>query len=529
MSPLSDLVLYNGKLITMDPATDGATALHVHNGKISLVGRTEDVLPLADNAATKIDLQGAVLLPGFNDAHIHLWKVGNLLTRMLDLREVRSIAAMVEKLRAFAGTQPADGWILARGYNEAHLAEGRHPTRADLDEALPGRAVWLIRTCSHIAVASTRAMELAGVHSSSEAPSGGVIERDGSGEPTGVFHESAMGLVEKAVPSPSINDLKDMIRAGGQHLLSQGVTSATDPAVMPDLIDAYTAMDGDRALPVRMSLMAIVRPDGGNEPLPLPRRMVTTMLRVDSVKFFADGGLSGATAALGTDYRHLPTRGVLRFPDEEELFTLALGARKAGLRIGVHAIGDVAIDQVLRVYERLAREVSGPANRIEHFGLPDGSMLKRAANLGVIAVAQAIFLEELGENFRAYLPEEYLPRVYPLYSIINAGIPLALSSDAPVVRETSPLAGIRAAVSRKDRTGAAIAPREALNVNQALYSYTMGGAIASGDASNRGSLSPGKWGDLVVLGEDPRTVPVEDLPDVPVRMTFIAGNLVYQG
>ncbi|MCC5875436.1 MAG: amidohydrolase, partial [Candidatus Sumerlaeia bacterium] len=473
---MSDLVLYNGKLITMDPATEGATALHVHNGKIALVGRTEDVLPLADNAATMIDLEGAVLLPGFNDAHIHLWKVGALLTSMLDLRGVRSIAAMMENLRAFAVTQPEDGWILARGYNEAHLAEGRHPTRADLDAALPGRAVWLVRTCAHIAVASTRALELAGIEAATESPRGGVIERDNTGNPTGVFHESAMGLVSRVIPPPTTSDYKQMIRDGGLHLLSQGVTSATDPAVTPELIDAYTEMDADRALPIRMSLMAIVRPDGGNETLPLPKRMVTTMLRVDSVKFFADGGLSGATAALGTDYKHLQTRGVLRFTDEEELYTLARQAREAGLRIGIHAIGDVAIDQVLRVYERLGREISGPANRIEHFGLPDAGMLMRAANLGVIAVPQAIFIEELGENFRAYLPDEYLERVYPLYSIINAGIPLALSSDAPVVRETNPLAGIRAAVTRSDRTGIVIAKKEALNVNQALYSYTMGGA-----------------------------------------------------
>lgn len=525
---MSDLILYNGRLITMDPATEGATALSVHDGKINHVGRTEDVLPLVKNGARKIDLGGATLLPGFNDAHIHVWKVGDLLTGMLDVRQAKSIREINGMLRDFSGKVGRDGWILARGYNEAHLEEKRHPTRHDLDEAVPGRPVWLVRTCGHIAVASSRAMDLAGITRDTEPCMGGVIDRDEAGEPTGIFHETSMGQLAAVIPPPTASDYRRMILAAGEKLLSHGITSATDPAVTPELIDVYTSMDLARELPVRMNLLAIVRPDGGSNNYPLPKRSASTMLRLDSVKFFADGGLSGATAALKVDYKHIPSRGVLRFGDEEEFHQLARDARAAGLRIGVHAIGDAAIEQVLRVYERISRDIPGPANRIEHLALPDEKMLKQAARLGVIAVSQAIFLHELGGNFRAYLPENYLPRVYPFRSMIKAGIPLALSSDAPVVQDFNPLSGVRSAVVRSDKSGVCIEKSESLSVMQALYSYTMGGAIASGDASNRGSLSPSKWADMVVLDHDPRKVEPDAIPHIPVRMTFRSGQLVHE-
>jgi hypothetical protein len=251
------------------------------------------------------------------------------------------------------------------------------------------------------------------------------------------------------------------------------------------------------------------------------------MLRVDTVKFLADGGLSGATAALSAPYRHSDQRGVLRF-DEAELHALCRESHEAGWRIAIHAIGDVAIDQVLNIYESLGRHSKGYRHRIEHFGLPDAAQLARASRLGVIAVPQTIFIHSLGRNFRNYLPDSFLPRTYPIRAMLDAGLSVALSSDAPVVEDDNPLVGMMAAVTRLDNEGFLIASEQAITTKEALYGYTMGGAIATGDDGTRGSIESGKWADLAVLSADPLTCPPPALPDLHVDMTLLAGLVAFE-
>jgi predicted amidohydrolase YtcJ len=251
------------------------------------------------------------------------------------------------------------------------------------------------------------------------------------------------------------------------------------------------------------------------------------MLRVDTVKFLADGGLSGATAALSENYRHAPEKGLLRF-ERAELQQLCGDAHRAGWRIATHAIGDVAIEQMLDIYEVLGEHPRGLAHRIEHFGLPDATQLARAAKLGIIAAPQTIFIHSLGRNFRACLPDSFLPRIYPIRAMLDAGVTVALSSDAPVVEDDNPLVGMMAAVTRLDNTGHLIAPAQAITSAEALYAYTMGGAIASGDDANRGSLEAGKWADLAVLTANPLLVSPQMLPSVKVDLTLLAGRVVFE-
>ncbi len=262
--------------------------------------------------------------------------------------------------------------------------------------------------------------------------------------------------------------------------------------------------------------------------LPLPERYASEFLRIDAVKLFADGGLSGATAALKSSYRHDASRGLERLSGEQ-IFTLAADAQAAGLRVCTHAIGDRAIDNVLAAYERLDRlgpAPSGRGHRIEHFGLPDAAQIARAARIGVMAAPQTIFLHALGANFRRYLTEPYLSRTYPIHSMLRAGIVVALGSDAPVVPDDNPLLGIQAAVTRRDGEGEAIAPGEAITVEEALYGYTMGGAIACGEDDRRGSLTQGKWADLVQLDRDPTETPPEEIASIRVVRTFVRGRIV---
>lgn len=503
-----------------------ATGLAVADGRISAVGDAADVMALKRADTRIVDLDGQTLIPGFVDAHAHIWKIGHLLTTLLDVRGASSLADLSSRLRDHAGRLPPGAWLSGRGYNEARFAEGRAPTRADLDAVVTDRPVVLMRTCAHIVVCNSLALERAGVNRETVTPPGGLIDRGDDGEPTGVLRETAMGLVLRHVPPPTADDYATMITAAMRHQLSLGITSTNDAGVAPAILDTYRRLDENGELPSRINVMALRVVDGeGVVPLPAERQ-VSDRLRIDTVKFFADGGLSGATAALSVRYRHADTRGVLRFA-YEELLALAREAHDAGWRIATHAIGDTAIDQVLRVYEALG---SGPVrHRIEHFGLPNVDLLSRASRLGVIAVPQTVFVHALGRNFRQYLPEAMLARAYPVRTMLDAGVTVALSSDAPVVEDDSPLLGIQAAILRRDEDGHEIAGGQAISLEEALDAYTRGAAVAAGDEGNRGRLREGMWADLAVLSGNLSETPPEALTSLRVTQTWVGGEQAFAG
>ncbi|MBS1240843.1 MAG: Amidohydrolase 3 [Gemmatimonadetes bacterium] len=498
--------------------------LAISGGRIAAVGSDADMLALAGPGTRKVNLGGRTVLPGFIDAHAHIWKIGHLLTTMADLRRTGSLAEIAARVREAPARLRPDGWVLARGYNEARLAERRPPTREDLDAVVPDRPVVLTRTCGHIYACNSLALRLCGIGRETPDPPGGVIGRDASGEPTGLLHETAMGLVNARMPAPTADEYATMIGAALRHQLSHGITSTNDAGVSPSLLEVYRNLDASGRLPSRVNVMALRRVEGTGI-VPLPEMHVSDRLRIDTVKFLADGGLSGATAALSVPYRHADTRGVLRFADDE-LLSLSREAHEAGWRIATHAIGDVTIDQVLRTYEALG---PGPKrHRIEHLGLPTAGHLSRAARLGVIAVPQSIFLYELGRNFRAFLPDHLLAVAYPIRSMLDAGLTVALSSDAPVVEDDSPLRGIEAAVMRLDAEGHPIAADQGITIAEAIAAYTTGGAVASGDEDNRGCLTPGAWADLAVLSGNPLDTPAEALTDLVVEQTWVGGTLAYE-
>ena len=520
----ADLIFANGTLLTQEPSRPVAEAMAVREGRIVAVGNERDVRALAGPATQHVDLGRRTLVPGLIDAHAHIWKIGHLLTTMVDLRRTRSLGELTRTLQPSHARLGPDAWLQGRGFNEANLTERRMPNRTDLDAVVRDRPVVLTRTCGHIYAVNSAALTRAGITRDTPDPSGGLIDRDANGEPTGLLHETAMGLINAHMPPPSRGDYAAMITAGLTHQLSLGITSTNDAGVSPELLDVYRAMDRERALPSRVNVMALRKVDGVGV-VPLPERHVSEWLRVDTVKFLADGGLSGATAALSMPYRHANTRGMLRF-ERDELESLAREAHDAGLRIATHAIGDVTIDQVLDVYEALGR---GPMrHRIEHFGLPSSEQIARAAQMGVIAVPQTIFLHELGRNFREYIPDALFARTYPVRAMLDGGVTVALSSDAPVVENDNPLQGMRAAIDRADDEDNAMLPEQAITAAQALYAYTMGGAIASGDDDNRGSLCVGKWADVAVLSGSPLEAPTDHLTNLHVDATWLGGTLAHE-
>jgi predicted amidohydrolase YtcJ len=512
----ADLLFHNGPIHTISSQIP-AEALLTRAGKIFAVGKLSDLENLTDSSTKKINLEGRALLPGFNDAHIHVWKVGHLRTTMLDLRGLTKLEDVYKAVSTRAKTLEPGEWLLGRGWNEAIL-EGGGPTKAGLDQASPQNPVVLTRTCAHIHAANSSAFDHAKISSESEPPAGGQIEFE-----RGWLFETAHGLMLRVIPAFTVTDYEKFIRAGLEYLSSFGITSCTDPAVDPGLLEAYRNLEARNELPIRVNLLFIRRPDGGSQTYPLPEKFVSDFLRCDSVKFFGDGGLSGATAAVSIPYQNLspgsPAHGVLRF-ETEELYGLALDAHENGFRIGTHAIGDVALDQILEVYRRLndipvaAQRAAPLRHRIEHFGLPGKNHLGLAKKLNVIVVPQPIFLHELRANFLRYLPAEFVSRCYNLRSMFDAGLTVAFSSDGPVVAQVNPLENIKAAMLEP------LSKNAEVTLPESLRAWTLNGAIAQGDESNRGTLEPGKHADLIVM-TDPYSTKLEDWK---LERTYVAGK-----
>ncbi|KGQ21089.1 amidohydrolase [Thermus filiformis] len=435
--------------------------------------------------------EGEVVLPGFHDAHVHVWKVGQLLTDLLDLRGVGSLEELARLLRERDRGLPPGVWLLGRGWNEAEL--GGVPDRGFLDRVVPGRPVLLTRTCAHIHAANTDALRRAGLTPDTPSPPGGEVRYQ-----EGLLLERAYGLVERALPRRTVEDYRRYVLAGARHLLSRGITSALEAGADPLLLEAYRSLDREGLLPIRVSVLAILRPDGEETTYPLPEPYRSDRLVIAGVKLFADGGLSGASAAVSRPYREVGGKGVLRL-SAQEVFELALPAHRRGLFVATHAIGDVAIREVLQAYAALYREAPLPVrHRVEHFGLPGPRELALARALGVWAVPQPIFLAELRANFLRYLPEGFLSRCYNLERMERAGLRVAYSSDAPVVREVSPLQGALAA-ARMPLAGGGVP------FGRALFRYLR--PEASGLEAAR--LQPGQRADLVVFSQDPFRHPEE--------------------
>lgn len=523
------MTLYkNAHIITQNPNQANARAFVVEDGKFMDIGDDNLIEKYTKEARQIIDLEGKTIIPGFIDAHIHIWKVGSLITHILDVRGMKSIEEIKTALKEFDKKNPTLVWIVARGFNESSLVENRMPTAADLDEVSSEKPIFLQRTCAHIAVVNSKGLAISGIDNQTISPIGGEIRLDKEGKLTGILCETAMGLATKHFPPYSFEDYFQMTQAAGNELLAAGVTFATDPAVAPDLLAAYIEMDKQNLLPFRLSAIPILLPDGGAEPFPLPKKYTSDFLRIDTVKFFSDGGLSGKTAALKKPYKNTSDTGILRL-DERIFEHLAFEAHSAGFRIATHAIGDEAIELVINTYKTIERRLpKNLSHRIEHLGVPDIQQLTAIIENDFWVVTQPIFIKELGKNFRMYLDDAYLKRCYPYNTQLRLGVKTAFSSDAPVVKDFRPLSGIQAAVLRQDATGEVITENEKISIKEALKAYTIDAATANGVAHQVGSIEAGKFADFVVLDKNILESSAEELDKITILATYIGGKRVYK-
>lgn len=536
----ADLLLFNGRVVTVDSAFSVRSAVAVRGGRIVAVGGDE--LARRFRAARTVDLRGRAVLPGFIDAHVHLLPPAR---RSVDLSGARSMAELRERIRGKARELGPGEWITgtwSTGWAEDDLAERRPPLRADLDAAAPENPVYVPRLGGHSYAANSLALRLAGVGRDTPEPRGGVIERDAAGEPTGIFREGpAIGLVFRGmrdVPGPSPEEARLNAVRFLNGLLAHGITSIVEASWTTSGFrhwEAAYAEHGDSLPRASVQVTAEILDDGETDAVIRELREFgrktgdgDERLRVGALKVFVDGGWSGAAAATLRPYAGRPGwHGRVRVP-EPELYALVRAAHDMGWQMGFHTAGDSAVKLAVDVFGRVLDESPRPDHRhyLTHFGLlPPDATLRAMARRGIGVVQQPNFLRTNEGLFRAFLGPERLERAIPLRTPLRHGIHLALGSDNLPV---GPLAGIHAAVTRRGKSGAPYAAGERLTVAEAIRAYTRDAAWVTGEERVKGSVEPGKLADLVVLSEDPLAVDPERIPELRVEMTILGGRVVHE-
>ena len=518
---------YNANIITIDDTFPTADAMVVNNlGKIESIGTETEMRKQFSSFSNEINFQGKTIIPGLNDAHMHVWKIGHLRTYMLDVRGVKSIVEFKEKLKNFAEKNPNSNWILARGINEMVLEEKRLPTKEDIDEVISNRPVFVIRTCAHIGIANSKAIEISNVDETTEVPFGGEIRKNSDGSLQGIFTERALGLIMNNIPEFTFEEYKNMILEAHNYLLSLGITSATDPAANEELLEAYIRLDKEGSLKVRMNVFPLRIPDGTDEIQPLPEQYESEFLQIKTVKFFSDGGLSSATAAINVPYKNTDGyKGVLRL-EYNKFYETAKEAVEKGFSVATHAIGHQAVDLTLKVYRDLFKLNNTLKHRIEHVGFLSDENIKDFQNMNMTAAMQPVFIYELANNFKSTMTDDLLETVYPCKTVLDNGINLALSTDGPVVKEINPWINIETAITRKAIDGFVIGENQKITLQQALYAYTMGSAKADNLENIKGSLSKGKYADFIVIDKNP--LELDDVSTISTLETWINGELKYK-
>ena len=528
-----DVLLTDTGIVTMATGAGPAQSMLVRDDRIAAVGPAERVHAAAAPDARVVRLDGAVVIPGLIDAHCHLCDVGYLASGAdCSQPAAPDIPAILARLRDAAASTPEGSWVTGSGYVEYKLREGRHPTRADLDAAVPGRPAILFHTSLHACVLNTPALREAGFGDRQPDPPGGRFGRDREGRLDGVVYEGPTfsmlwGGLRRDMERMSAVQRAALVAKAGQHFAALGVTAACDADTRRASLTAYTEADEQGVLGVRIAGL-VVHDDADWLLGSGLRGRHSPRLAADSVKIWADGGMSSRTAAIHGSYPVPPYgSGILYFPPDE-LTALVAELAAHRLQVCIHAQGDRAIETVLDAYAMVLGSRSGNPlrHRIEHAGSMFAPLAARAASLGIVVAAQPGMLSILGDGFAEAFPERS-NELYAYASWRRAGIRVAGSSDAPVIT-ADPLVGIRDAVLRRTGSGRVLGPGERLTVRDALAMYTTDAAFAMHRERDIGSLKPGKLADFVVLDRSPLDAEPERIADIRVLATVVGGQPTFQ-
>jgi predicted amidohydrolase YtcJ len=523
-----DLVLWNGNIHTMDAANPHAEAVAIAGGRFLADGSNPDIRRLATARTKSIDLGGKTVVPGFIDAHSHPASSGLRHLREVDC-DLRSIAEIQAAIAKRAAQTPPGEWVLGFKYDDTKTAERRPLTRQDLDKVAGNHPVAISHRGGHSLYVNSLALEKADVNDKTPDPAGGRFDRDAAGKLTGCARELAQApFHRKIVTNYTRSDRREGVKIIAKMMARTGITSVHDTGGSPEDLQAYQDARESGDLKIRVycfivndavakMIAAGVRTGLGDE-----------WVRVGAMKLVCDGSISERTARLSQPYIGRPNDYGILVMDEAEQYRYARRAHEAGWQIGTHANGDVAIDQTLRVYERLQRELPhrDPRFRLEHCTVVNESLIQRIKNLGAIPTPFSTYVYYHGEKMREYGAER-LNWMFAVRSFLDAGIRVTQASDYPP-GPFEPMMALQSSVTRTDSEGNVWGPKQRVTVAEALRVGTLHGAYASYEEKLKGSIEPGKLADLVVLGRDPLREDPHTLITIPIERTMAGGEWTFE-
>lgn len=528
-----DLIIFNASVHTMDQAHPKAEALAVFHDRIAAIGSSSEMRALAGPNTRLIDAHGKTVLPGFNDSHVH-FLMGGFSLANVDLRDAKSPAEMAQRLADYAKKMPKGTWILGGDWDHEKWPDAPLPTRQMIDSATPDHPVFVNRLDGHMALANTLALKLAGITKATKEVPGGVIVRDEAGEPTGVLKDGAEDLVDKVIPEKSFDEKHRAAKAASEHAARVGVTSVTDMSAGED-VGLYQYMQEHGELKTRIyAIRSIVSWETLGK-TGVRGAFGSDTLRIGGLKGFADGSLGSTTAFFFEPYNDAPTtRGLLfdQMLPEGIMLKRVLAADKVGLQVMIHAIGDEANFRILEIY-RQTEEQNGKRDRrfrIEHAQHLRASEIPRFGSQKVIASMQPYHEADDGRWCDKRIGAARSKGTYAFRSLLDHGATLAFGSDWTVA-PLNPMEGLKAAVTRQTLDGKhpdGWVPEQKLKLDEAIYAYTMGSAYAEFADKVKGSLTPGKLADVVMLDQDIFSMKPAELDKARVTLTLMGGQIVHE-
>lgn len=518
------VVLYNGTVLVLDDANTISEAIAISGDKVVALGNQSLRKKFPD--ARQIDLQGRTVMPGFIDTHVH---ISGKAKRYIDLTRVASIAQIKALVREKSAELPAGDWITGYGWSEDELQEKRRPLIADLDAAAPDNPVMLTRAGAHSAVFSSEALRLAGIDANTPDPEGGTIERNADGSLNGIIRERHVELVGKLVPLASNAEIRPSLVTELQNLFSLGITSIVEASNSVDYYPEWQRIykENPGQLP-RAAVQLAYTNAAQMKKFGLQSGDGNEQLRVGAIKIFADGGFTGPAAYTKKPYRGEDEyRGALNMP-ADDLRELIRTAHSQGWQLGIHAIGDAAIELTVSFLAEALADMPRADHRhyLNHFTImPDEqTMIDMAAN-GIAITQQPNFMYTLEGRYTEYLEGNRLQTNNPMATPMKFGIHVAMSSD---ILPLGPWVGIYAATTRQGMSGTVFGAGEKISRLQALQAYTSKGAFLTREENIKGDLLPGKLADFIILDQNPLNISDQDLLNMQAHATYLGGRLVWQ-
>ena len=528
-SEKADTILYNAKIITVNPDQPTAEAIAISGDKIIAIGSNNDVMNLASTYTKKIDVEGNVMTPGFIDAHSHPAGAGRSHLRKVDC-DLRSISEIQDAIFKRSKNTPKGEWISGFKYDDTKTKEKRFINNKDLDEVAPDHPVIITHRGGHTAYVNSMALKLSGIDENTPNPEGGSIERDQvSGKINGRLLESATYLVEKLIPNEFTRaDYQAGAKLISEMLSKSGITSVTDAGTGVRSLQSYQDAYSSGELKTRIYCM--IRGYAFDEVNDSGKKTGhgDEWVRIGALKLACDGSISERTARLSEPYIGRPNDYGIIVHDEEHLYEEALKAHLNDWQIGIHANGDVGIDIALKVYERLQKEKfrEDPRFRLEHCTVINKSLIERIKDLNAIPNPFSTYVYFHGEKMKEY-GKKRLENMFAVRSFLDAGINVTQTSDYPP-GPYEPMMAIQSSVTRTDYTGEVWGPSQKISVEEAIKVATINGAYASYEENIKGSLEIGKLADLVILGQNPMKIDPMKIIDIPIERTMVGGKWSYE-